>query len=186
VYPVPRPPHPDRAAAAAGTAIHRDAGQALQHVHHVRIAVLVDLLAVHDDLGGRRLAPLRVGGPLDLDLLSRLGFLFWRLRRGSLRLCGAKATAARAGWDRAGRWACRRAARWDLPCWALARRGRRHATTAAGIRGTEAFSCYWLRREVSRTPLGVAPAVTKSSRRRAIIAADPLPGGERETRTLRS
>jgi hypothetical protein len=48
---------PDRAA-AAGPALDRDAGQALQHLAQRRVAVAVDLVAADDDLGRRRLAPL--------------------------------------------------------------------------------------------------------------------------------
>ena len=48
---------PDRAA-AAGPALDRDAGQALEHVAQGGVAEAVDLLAADDDLGGGRLAPL--------------------------------------------------------------------------------------------------------------------------------
>jgi hypothetical protein len=96
-------PHPDRAAAAAGTAIHRDAGQALQHVHHVGVAVLVDLLAVDDDLRGGRGAALGVRIALDLDLFQLLGFFLrrlWRplrLRRAQRRRCVGIGAARAAG-----------------------------------------------------------------------------------------
>ena len=92
---------PDRTA-AAGAALDRHAGQALQHVAERRVAEAVDLLAADDDLGGGRLAALlHVVGPGAGDahrrqLLGLRGRCRFLRRWSRCRGCGCGGRRGRA------------------------------------------------------------------------------------------
>ena len=99
----PQPAHADRAA-AAGPALHRHAGQALQQIADRAVAEALDLVAADHDLGSGRLAPLlRVVGPGRGD--------FDRLQGGGGGRGGGLRRRWRLGSQQAGRQAAQRGER---------------------------------------------------------------------------
>ena len=76
--------HADFTARAPGRAGHGNAGQALEHVGDIRVAILEDFLAADDHLAGRIVAARIIAAALDFDGLhgGRSGFIGLQRRGG--------------------------------------------------------------------------------------------------------